>query len=55
LDIQKVAGHESINTTAQYVDAGKVLSGATLAFNRAAGESGAMRDERLANIATQGV
>jgi integrase len=36
VDIQRAAGHESIGTTSQYVDAGKVVAGATLAFSQLA-------------------
>lgn len=32
-DIQRAAGHASIGTTAHYIEVGKILSGATLAFN----------------------
>lgn len=42
-DLRDTAGHESINTTANYVGVGKTLSGATLAFNKLpenAGEGG---------------
>jgi site-specific recombinase XerD len=43
VDIQRAAGHESIGTTSKYVDAGKVVAGATLAFDSFQSTAGSIR------------
>lgn len=39
-DIQRMAGHTAIATTTRYIDAGKVMSGAALAFDEPPGAKG---------------